>query len=105
VAFVAPGLLVTTAMALAAAESMWPVMGGLKWRRGYHGIAATPLDALATSCSATRIWMALRVRHRGRGGRVRARRLPRHPRWGLAPAVLVAMLVGARSRCRSWRTP
>ena len=44
-AFVAPGLMVTTAMAVCAAESMWPVMGGLKWRRDYHGIAATPLDA------------------------------------------------------------
>jgi len=41
VAFVAPGLLVTTAMALGALESMWPVMGGLTWQRGYHGIAST----------------------------------------------------------------
>ena len=44
-AFVVPGLLATPAMGLGAGESMWPVMGGLKWPRGYHGIAATPLDA------------------------------------------------------------
>lgn len=43
VAYVAPALMVTTAMALAAAESLWPIMGGFVWQRSYHGIAATPL--------------------------------------------------------------
>ena len=59
VAFVAPGLLVTTAMTLCANDSMWPVMGGLKWRREYHGIAATPLgprDIVLGHAS----WMAVR---------------------------------------------
>ena len=85
VAFVAPGLLVTTAMALAAGESMWPVMGGLKWSRGYHGMAATPLSArdIVVGHGA---WMALRC--------VLAA-FPSTRAWGLAPAVLVAMLVGA----------
>ena len=59
VAFVVPGLLVTTAMALAAGESMWPVMGGLRWNRGYHGIAATPLDA-GDIVLGHATWMALR---------------------------------------------
>lgn len=45
VAYVAPALMVTTAMALAAAESLWPIMGGFVWQRHYYGISATPLDA------------------------------------------------------------
>lgn len=41
--FVTPGLLVATAMQLAASDSMWPILGGLKWLRTFHGQAATPL--------------------------------------------------------------
>jgi len=41
--FIAPGLLVASAMQLAAAESMWPVMGGAKWMRQFHGVVATPI--------------------------------------------------------------
>ena len=93
VAFVVPGLLVTTAMGLGAGESMWPVMGGLKWQRGYHGIAATPLDArdivlghatwIAIRCAiaASAVAIVLTLFHDTRS-------------WGLAPSVLVAMLVG-----------
>ena len=41
--FVAPGLLVASAMQLAASESMWPVLGGAKWMRQFHGVVATPI--------------------------------------------------------------
>src|SRR6266436_4248252 len=41
--FVAPGLLVASAMQLAASESMWPVLAGAKWMRQYHGVVATPI--------------------------------------------------------------
>jgi lipooligosaccharide transport system permease protein len=41
--FVAPGLLVATAVQLAASESMWPVLGGVKWMRQFHGVVATPI--------------------------------------------------------------
>lgn len=41
--FLAPGILVATAMQVASSESLWPVMVGLEWHRSYHGIAATPL--------------------------------------------------------------
>ncbi|MGB8861457.1 MAG: ABC transporter permease [Ilumatobacteraceae bacterium] len=93
VAFVVPGLLVTTAMALGAGESMWPVMGGLKWQRSYHGIASTPLGArdivvghatwIAIRCAiaAGSVACVLALFHDTRS-------------WGLAPSVLVAMLVG-----------
>src|SRR5205085_9853925 len=41
--FVAPGLLVASAMQLAAGEAMWPVLAGAKWMRQYHGVVATPI--------------------------------------------------------------
>ncbi|MGH3473153.1 MAG: ABC transporter permease [Nocardioidaceae bacterium] len=42
-AFIAPGLLATTAMQTAIFESTYPVMGGFKWHRVYYSMAATPL--------------------------------------------------------------
>ncbi len=41
--FVAPGLLAATAMQMASDESMWPVMGRIKWDRTYLGMIASPL--------------------------------------------------------------
>jgi len=43
VEFVAPGLMAAAAMQAAAADSLWPVMAGMKWIRWYHGMVATPL--------------------------------------------------------------
>lgn len=43
IAFIAPGLLATTAMQTAALESTWPVMAGMKWRKTYQGALATPV--------------------------------------------------------------
>jgi lipooligosaccharide transport system permease protein len=43
IVFVAPGLLVASAAQNAAAWSLWPVMGGMKWMRVFHAAAATPL--------------------------------------------------------------
>lgn len=45
-AFIAPGLLATTAMMTAVGESTYPIMGGFKWHRVYFSMAATPLDAV-----------------------------------------------------------
>lgn len=42
-AFVAPGLLATTAMQTGVLESTYPVMAGFKWHRFYFSMAATPL--------------------------------------------------------------
>jgi lipooligosaccharide transport system permease protein len=44
-AFIAPGLLATTAMQTSIFESTYPVMSGFKWQRVYFSMAATPLDA------------------------------------------------------------
>lgn len=44
VTFLAPGLLAATTMQTAAFESMWPVMAGIKWVRGYEAAMATPVE-------------------------------------------------------------
>jgi lipooligosaccharide transport system permease protein len=41
--FVAPGLLAAAAMQIAAGESTWPVLAGIKWRGTYLAMLATPL--------------------------------------------------------------
>jgi lipooligosaccharide transport system permease protein len=43
-AFIAPGLLASTAMQTAVGESTYPVMGGFKWDRSYYSMAASPLE-------------------------------------------------------------
>ncbi len=43
-AFIAPGLLATTAMQTGVFESTYPVMGGFKWHRSYFAMAASPLN-------------------------------------------------------------
>src|SRR5690606_3934667 len=35
-AFVTPGILAATAMQSAAGNSLWPVMGGIKWSKQFH---------------------------------------------------------------------
>jgi lipooligosaccharide transport system permease protein len=42
-AFIAPGLLAAHVMQTAAGETMWPVMGMVKWNKTYYGMIATPL--------------------------------------------------------------
>jgi lipooligosaccharide transport system permease protein len=58
--YVAPALAATTAATTAASESMFPVMGAIKWVGTYFGMLATPLrvgDVLAGHL----IWIATRV--------------------------------------------
>jgi len=57
--FVAPGLLVASAMQLAASEGMWPVLGGVKWMRHYFGVIATPITP-GELFSGYVLWVALR---------------------------------------------
>ena len=45
-AFIAPGLLATTAMQTAVFESTYPVFGNLKWNKVYSSMTATPLRAV-----------------------------------------------------------
>ncbi len=41
--FLAPGLLAATAMMTGAGDASWPVMAGIKWRKTYDAILATPV--------------------------------------------------------------
>ena len=43
--FLAPGLLAAAAMQTGCFESLWPVMAGIKWRKSYDAMMATPLTA------------------------------------------------------------
>lgn len=93
VAFVAPGLLVTTAMALGAGESMWPVMGGLKWSRGYHAIAATALTPRDIVLGHG-VWMTVRTGLASSSVAAALALFPDTRSWGLIPSVLIAVWVG-----------
>lgn len=44
--FVAPGLLMASIMQQAAGESLWPVLGGVKWDRRYDAMVASPARAV-----------------------------------------------------------
>jgi lipooligosaccharide transport system permease protein len=41
--YIAPGLLASTVVQIAVAESMWPILGAFTWNRTYYGMIATPL--------------------------------------------------------------
>ena len=43
IAFLAPGLLATTAMIVAYSEASYPTMDGFKWSRAFEAMSATPL--------------------------------------------------------------
>lgn len=58
--FLAPGLLAATAMQTAGFESMYPVLGAIKWIRTYHGMLATPLT-VADVLGGHLLWVAFRV--------------------------------------------
>lgn len=93
VAFVAPGLMITSTMSLSAGESMWPVMGNLKWTRGYHGIATTPLDARDIVLGHA-TWIAARSVITGALVAIALACFHDTRSWGLIPAVLVGVLIG-----------
>ncbi len=43
--FITPGLMAASAVMQAAGESLWPVMGGVKWMGTYHAAVSTPVDS------------------------------------------------------------
>ncbi|MGH9301384.1 MAG: ABC transporter permease [Acidimicrobiales bacterium] len=58
--FVAPGLMAATAMQIGAGESLWPVLGGVKWDRRSHAMVGTPL-APSDVYEGFLLWVALRT--------------------------------------------
>ena len=59
-AFIGPGLVASTCMMTAAGESMWPVLGGIKWSRQYHAMLASPLRS-TDIVNAHALWLAFRA--------------------------------------------
>ncbi|HWE54752.1 MAG TPA: ABC transporter permease [Acidimicrobiales bacterium] len=58
--FVAPALAATAAATTAASESMFPIMGAIKWQKTYYAMLATPLrvgDVLAGHLA----WIGVRI--------------------------------------------
>jgi lipooligosaccharide transport system permease protein len=58
--FLAPGLLVATAMQTGAGEGSWKVMGGIKWRETWKARLASPIGVTSLVLGHM-IWSALRV--------------------------------------------
>jgi len=59
-AYVAPGVLAATAMQIGTVEGSWPVLGSIKWTRGYYAMLATPLGVREVMVGH-QLWMATRV--------------------------------------------
>jgi lipooligosaccharide transport system permease protein len=58
--FIAPGLMAATALQLAAGDSLWPVMGGMKWMRTFHAMVSSPLRPADVFIGLTS-WLAVRL--------------------------------------------
>lgn len=58
--FLAPGLLVATAMQTGAGEGAWKVMAGIKWQRTYHAKLATPIG-IPSLVLGHMLWAGARV--------------------------------------------
>jgi lipooligosaccharide transport system permease protein len=93
VAYISPALMVTTAMALASTESLWPIMGGFIWKRSYYGISATPLGP-SDIVGGHALWMSARCVVAAGGVALVLAFFPEASDWGLIPGVPVAALTG-----------
>jgi lipooligosaccharide transport system permease protein len=58
--FVAPAFLTAAALQIAAADAAFPLMGGFKWLRTFHGMASTPLSPEQIA-DGQLLWIALRL--------------------------------------------
>lgn len=59
-AFVATGLMAAQSMQSGAGHGMWEVMGGVKWRKTYHGAITTPVSP-GDIIVGRAIWASLRL--------------------------------------------
>ncbi len=94
VAYISPALMVTTAMALSANESLWPIMGGFVWQRSYFGISATPLGP-ADIVGGHALWITVRCAATSSAVAFVLAFFPEARDWGLLAGIAVASLTGA----------
>ena len=59
-AFIGPGLLAATGMAIGGLDSTWPVLASMKWSRTFYAMTATPLRA-ADVVFGHMLWMTARL--------------------------------------------
>jgi lipooligosaccharide transport system permease protein len=93
VAFIAPGLMITTAMAVASAESLWPILDGFIWSRAFFGISATPLGP-KDIVGGHALWMAIRCMVIAIAVAAVLALFPDSRSWGLVPGIPIAALTG-----------
>ena len=93
IAFLAPGLLATSAMITSANESMWPVMDGFMWNRAYEAMVTTPLGVREVLRGEI-LWWALRLLGTSTAIAIVLAVLPSTRSWGLLPAIPAAVLCG-----------
>lgn len=91
--FVAPGLLVSGALAVAYFESAWPVLGGFKWQRNYHAIAATPLRPTDIVLGHL-LWLTLRIAMASAAVVAAMMLFPSVRSVGLVPSIAFATIAG-----------
>lgn len=60
IAFLAPGLLVATAMQAASFEATFPIMAGLVWSRVFHAMYATPITSRDVALGNL-VWIGARL--------------------------------------------
>lgn len=58
--YLAPGLLAASAMQTGAGDAAWPVMAGIKWRRTYEAVLATPV-AVRDLVAGHLLWVTVRL--------------------------------------------
>ncbi|MAT03672.1 MAG: ABC transporter [Acidimicrobiaceae bacterium] len=92
--FLAPGLLATTAMMIAANEAMWPVLGGFKWWKKFHSEAATPLTPNEIA-GGVALWQITKSCIAVVGVATVLALFPDTRSWGLLLAIVFGTLTGA----------
>ena len=93
VTFIAPGVLAASAMQSAVAETTWPIMDQLRWRRHFEAVIATPVRPVEVVLG-TLSYLALRLTSMGVVFLVVAAVLATVPSWWAVLAVPASVLTG-----------
>ena len=92
-AFIAPGLLVATAMMTASGEATWPVLDNFTWTRGYERMITAPLSVGAIVAGQI-YWWTIRLTLMALAVSAAMLLFPDARSWGLVPAIPAAVLCG-----------
>jgi lipooligosaccharide transport system permease protein len=93
VVYLAPALLVATAVQIASFESTYPVLSAFKWQQTYLGIAASPITPRQIFAGHL-VWVALRLGASGVAYLVVAAALGTLTSFGVLLSLLVSIVAG-----------